>query len=398
MFKKLALKTCYRTKKDNVIDDFIVPVLSKSTRYDRGTGYFSVYGLAELAKGIIPYVKNGGKIRIITSVDLKPEDLELIKNGYIMSQQLSEEKILAQIKSSLEEESLDLDLITNLIAARIVEIKVAYMDEGLYHEKIGFFEDDNGNMICYAGSTNETFNGYKKNAESIFVLYSWRGNTEEINEQKQYFENLWNNMDDEIHVYDFTDAAKKELFSKYKKSSDYLEAIKKIEEGFLKQNNSEKRLYPYQEKAIEEFVENKYRHFFEMATGTGKTFTAIKAVERLRDDDVCDSLYVIVIVPQIDLQIQWEREFRNINITSYLFGGHSKSSSWENEWRESVIEYFQEEKIVVAISTYDTFFAHILEQFTRKKMNILLVVDEAHELSKNQMLKLKNMKVLLITD
>ena len=73
-----------------------------------------------------------------------------------------------------------------------------------------------------------------------------------------------------------------------------------------------KTLYPYQEKAVEEFVINRYCHFFEMATGTGKTFTAVKAVERMSEKMNGKSLYVIVVVPQIDLQMQWKQALPGI--------------------------------------------------------------------------------------
>ena len=232
------------------------------------------------------------------------------------------EYILNEIDKSLaqDDELLDLDLITNLIAVDKLQIKIAYLpDGGIYHEKICFIKDADGQSIWFTGSNNETYNGLKKNAESFLVLKSWQGDMEDIEEQKKYFESLWNNNEEGIDVFDIPEAAKQRLFSKYKRSADICEAIKKFEISF---DNSKKTLYPYQEKAVEEFVINRYCHFFEMATGTGKTFTAVKAVERMSEKMNGKSLYVIVVVPQIDLQMQWKQAFEEIDITPHLFGGN----------------------------------------------------------------------------
>ncbi len=389
MLSQLSIKRCYRTKKDDILGTLLVPALSHGTQYDRGTGYFSVDALVELSAGIIPYIRNGGVIRIVTSVDLDMKEMEIIKNGLDYGRQRATDYILKQIEDSFvtSDDLLSLDIITNLIAADKIQIKIAFLpDGGLYHEKIGFIKDVDGESIWFIGSNNETYSGLKKNAESFTVLKSWTDDAQDIAEQVEYFNSLWGNKEEGIEVYDFPDAAKKKLFSMYKKSGDIYEAISKFEKAF--NHSSEKQLYPYQEQAIKEFVDNKYNHFFEMATGTGKTFTSVKAVRKMSQDMNGKSLYVLVVVPQIDLQVQWEREFKANGINCYLFGGNSENKDWEEELDRSIIDYHNGEPIVVAICIYDTFFAKINDETQNKKLNILIIVDEAHELSKNQISKL----------
>lgn len=312
-------------------------------------------------------------------------NLEIIKKGIDYGRNMVSEYILNEIDKSLaqDDELLDLDLITNLIAVDKLQIKIAYLpDGGIYHEKICFIKDADGQSIWFTGSNNETYNGLKKNAESFLVLKSWQGDMEDIEEQKKYFESLWNNNEEGIDVFDIPEAAKQRLFSKYKRSADICEAIKKFEISF---DNSKKTLYPYQEKAVEEFVINRYCHFFEMATGTGKTFTAVKAVERMSEKMNGKSLYVIVVVPQIDLQMQWKQAFEEIDITPHLFGGNSINKDWENELSNSIINYHNgDSSVVVSICIYDTFFSKINKELENKRMNKLIIVDEAHELSRNQ--------------
>lgn len=385
VFSELNIKRCYRTKKDDIKNDLLIPLISNAVEYDRGTGFFSIDALIELSAGIIPYINNGGIIKIVTSVDLDVRNLKIIKKGIDYGRNMVSEYILDEIDKSLaqDDELLDLDLITNLIAVDKLQIKIAYLpDGGIYHEKICFIKDADGQSIWFTGSNNETYNGLKKNAESFLVLKSWQGDMEDIEEQKKYFESLWNNNEEGIDVFDIPEAAKQRLFSKYKRSADICEAIKKFEISF---DNSKKTLYPYQEKAVEEFVINRYCHFFEMATGTGKTFTAVKAVERMSEKMNGKSLYVIVVVPQIDLQMQWKQAFEEISITPHLFGGNSINKDWENELSNSIINYHNgDNSVVVSICIYDTFFSKINKELENKRMNKLIIVDEAHELSRNQ--------------
>lgn len=389
MLSQLNIKRCYRTKRDDVTNRLLIPALSNGIQYDRGTGYFSIDALIELSSGIISYIKNGGTIRIVTSVDLDMKDMEIIKNGIDYGRQVATDYILRKIEESIVSDNgfLNMDLICNLIAANKLQIRIAFLpDGGLYHEKIGFIKDVDGEAIWFSGSNNETYSGLRKNAESLMVLKSWQGDAEDIKDQEDYFTSLWNNNEPGIEVYEFPEAAKNKLFSIYKKSTDLFQAIEKFENAFEEVKGKE--LYPYQEQAINEFISNKYNHFFEMATGTGKTFTSVKAVEKMSSNMGGKSLYVIVVVPQIDLQVQWERAFKEVGISSRLFGGNATSKDWEDEFNRSIIDYCNNVPIVVSISTYDTFFSKVNEMLCSKRMNTLIIVDEAHELSRNQISKL----------
>lgn len=392
MFNNINLKSIYRTKKDDFENEFIVPMLKTSKTYYRGTGFFNVKALVNISNGLIPYIKKGGIVHLITSVRLDFEEIKMLADSEMISQTriLSELEKEVEIELNSDLDKLNMDLITNLIAVNRIKIKVAYLpDGGLYHEKIGYFEDLIGNRVCFIGSNNETYAGTRKNAETISVIKSWEGGEEATLEQRDYFETLWDNNDEDIKVVDFPDAAKKKLFSKYKKSDNYTDVIEKIEEYYSFYTKSkEKRLYSYQEKAIEEFCENKYCHFFEMATGTGKTFTAVKAIETLSNCMGDKSLYVSVVVPQVDLQSQWKSEFDKLGIKNYSFGGNATSSNWEDDLSNSIIDYFNGEKIVVIISIFETFFSKVNDRLDDYQMNKILVVDEAHELSANQIPKL----------
>lgn len=394
VFNDLMIKNIYRTKKDNFNEEFIIPLLQNCKIYYRGTGYFNIDALINISKGLIPFIKNGGDLKLITSVKLDFAEIDLLDRSFRIAEERIEDELLKEINVQLSDDLdiLRLDLITNLIAAKRIQIKVAYLPEGgLYHEKIGYMEDFENHKVCFIGSNNFTFSGQKRNVETISVIKSWENCSEDTEGQKRYFESLWTNDDEDIRVFDFPEAAKNKLFSLYKESESYEEAIEAIENYYNNYDNhlkQGKHLYDYQKKAIEEFCNNKFCHFFEMATGTGKTFTAVKAVEKLSSIMGDKHLYVSVVVPQIDLQNQWRKEFESLEIKTYCFGGNSTSNNWEDDLANSIIDYHTNKKIVVSICIYDTFFSKINDNLKNYKMNKLLIVDEAHELSANQVPKL----------
>ena len=379
----LNLKKIYRTKQDDIVNLFLTPALKECKIYDRGTGYFTISALAELADGLIPFIQHEGNMRVVTSVQLSDEDIEIIKKGTSLNEEDVAGKIKKEIEKAVEDEEqlLKLDLITNLIAAGKLSIRVAYMPDGIYHEKIGIFEDEDGNSVYFSGSNNETVSGLKRNWETFMLLTSWWGDKELIQEQKQYYDQLWTNDVDGIEVMSFPEAEERNLIRRYKVSPDVKSAIKRIQKG-NPSKKKKKEPYDYQKIAIKQFLENDGYHFFEMATGTGKTFTAVKTTIALLKR--VKKLSVVVLVPQIDLQTQWANAFDEEGIKCYFLGGYANANETKYNFGSFVIRAYDEEGINVVISTYDTFFSKFITQCKNIGGNTLLIVDEAHNLSPNQ--------------
>ena len=353
----LNVKKVYRTKQDDYVGLFLVPALKESTTYDRGAGYFSLASLAELADGLIPFIQHGGAIRVVTSVELSDADVEIIKKGSLINEQVVKRNLQGQIaKGIYDEDSLcKLDYITNLIAAGLLEIKIAYMPDGIYHEKIGLLTDNEGNSIYFSGSNNATVSGLQKNWETVMVLTSWWGDGETIKDQQLYFNNLWNDDFDGLTVMSFPEAEKHDLIRKYKASPDVREAIKRVQQ-ISERRKKKRELYDYQKIAVQQFLENKGNHFYEMATGTGKTFTAIRSIISLQKK--VDKLSAIVIVPQIDLQAQWQHSFEEEGVKPLLLGGYANANETKYNFGAFMINSFSDTNLNVAIATYDTFFAN----------------------------------------
>jgi hypothetical protein len=208
----LNLKIAYNTSKDDLIENFFVPLLCNSIKYDRGVGYFSSSWIREALFGMIDFANNGGKARWITSPILSQDDWNAMllgdkaKNDEVLKKLL--DHIIVEMKNELEKDVLV--AFAWMIADGIIEFKLAKPRNKLtceYHAKVGIFTDSEGNSTSFDGSYNDSEHGLY-NFESIKVFNSWDLTCEYVDQEKETFENIWNNQDQNIQVYDIPSAAK----------------------------------------------------------------------------------------------------------------------------------------------------------------------------------------------
>jgi len=377
VLSSLKIKRSYRSKKDNLIKDFYGPCLKESVSFDRGVGYFTLISLTQIFDGLIPFFGSDGVIRLVTSIELSEDDQRLIEKGHKKKESIIESILLEEVNKQLDRNQIiSMEDVTNLIACNRLIIKIAVVDHGMYHEKIGIFKDNFNNAIYFMGSANETIRGQGFNRESISVFCSWNDfDKNEVNEQIKYFNSLWDNKDNVVDVYDFPEAVKKQIIKNYHRTRKK----DKDDENQPDSNKVEDGRFPvrdYQEEAISNFIANK-KYLFEMATGTGKTYTAIIACKRLIKKE---RLLVLVLVPMIDLQEQWANEFKKEGVETTLFGGAGQGNINNVSIR---FRNFPDESIV-CISTYDTFFQKFVGRFERFQHQLLLIVDEVHNLTPTQ--------------
>ena len=179
--KDKTIKSEYRSLIDNVVQDFYIPLLHESIYYKRAVGFFSSSALVEISKGIADMAKDGGKIDIIASPYLSEDDIQAIKEGYENRQKIIESALLRQLSDDHNDYySMErLNLLANLIADGILDIRIAYMDKnneiGMYHEKMGIMEDSDSNRVAFSGSMNETITAMSINYETIDVFCDWKG-------------------------------------------------------------------------------------------------------------------------------------------------------------------------------------------------------------------------------
>lgn len=408
--KNQNFKYSYRSNKDNIYDEFYTPCILNSNKYYRATGYFTSSSLVLLAKGLEKFIFEGGKIRIVASPMLTEKDLEAIKLGEQNKiNQLIEKTILEELNPTKEMIEYDtLNILAWLIEKGILEIKIAFTKDlsGIYHEKFGIFMDSE-TKVAFIGSANETVGGLKNNFESIEVFIKNDNQNDKdslrVEEKLNNFEELWDNKTKNLEIMDIPKIAldkikvyKAEYPKKIKTEQDEKEEIKNNLKTF--ELPPSLKIRPYQEEALISWKEAKGKGILEMATGTGKTITALYILSHLYSKVKVQKKQIvnIVVCPLKHLVNQWSEEFEMFNANSIKC--FSDNKNWREDLKRKIELYnfkiIDNINIVVSQDTFCT--SSFIEIINRLKdgTNKLLVIDECHNIGtfnfKKQLEKMKS--------
>lgn len=215
MLSSLTLDPVYKTPSVDVIDEFYIPCLSNAKKYSRVAAYFDSKALAYYSKGIEALIQKKGKFDLIISESISESDYDQIREGY----EIKSKKIRCMLDEFdnmelTEIDELRLSNLSFLISSGLVDIKVAFTKEGIFHDKFGLFEDDEGNVIYFRGSNNETGAAIKKNYESFEVTVNWDcgfNEARKIDYARSTFRNLWKDEENGAYTVSFTDAVMKKI-------------------------------------------------------------------------------------------------------------------------------------------------------------------------------------------
>jgi len=399
-FQELDIKNEYRSLLDSVAKDFYIPLLSKAVKYQRAVGFFSSSCLVEISKGISELAKNGGKIQLVASPYLSDEDVEAIKSGYAMRDQVVKDAVRREMtEGKTPFEKARLNLLANLISDGVLDIKIAFTEDsdrmGMYHEKMGIITDAEGNRVAFAGSMNESATAMTLNYETIDVFCSWKGEEDRVVAKENAFASIWNDTEPNIKIIEFPEL-KQEIIEKYKRSVPDFEIDKKeyapdidtvlhTDLGVFTEYGPKFpewfKLHDYQDEAITEWQKRDYRGIFDMATGTGKTYTGLGALTTL-SKNIDHKLAAIIVCPYQHLVEQWVEDILKFNIEPII--GYSESS--QKDWQKRLKDAIRDQKLKVRgkeffcfICTNATFSSdYVQTQLAKIKSDTLLMVDEAH--------------------
>jgi superfamily II DNA or RNA helicase len=327
--RSLELKRSYRrTSVQSLMNDFFVPCLKNAVQYDRIAGYFSASLFSAAAHGFSKFVtKTGAKYRLIVGAKLVEDEKEIIFSDDL--EKLIQEQFLSDI-IDLEQGPISqfkrhrLQNLSYLLSEGILELRVAVRinekgrilshREAEFHEKGGVFTDVQGQKVFFDGSVNESNRGWQKNQEKISVFTSWWGddNEQRIQTQDSDFEDYWSTQGKndhlEIAVYDLPSESAEmiiELFPPIKPLDTDVDLVDELLEEALVDDNR----WSHQSDAIDWFTSEEINGvgIFEMATGSGKTRTAIGCMRVMLAMETIDR--VIITVPNSLLR-QWKGELR----------------------------------------------------------------------------------------
>jgi superfamily II DNA or RNA helicase len=384
----LDLKISYQTEVDDPINGFYLPCLNQAKEFYRAVGYFRSSIFLITGEAIINYVKAGGKIKLICSPEITQQDMDAIESGKSNNEEVVNQYVYRDIEDLISEsnENYAITVLATLIKINALEIKIAIKQSqrGIFHAKIGVFKDDLNNQVSFIGSANESWSGWdpEGNHEIIDVFCSWKEDSERVAKHKQDFDKLWYGLTPGIDTRNFSDAMRDQII---KIAEDNIENIdlKKLREIKLTLSSDKKiyKLLDHQKIALINWKSNGYRGIFQHATGSGKTITALKAIE----DHVKTGGVALILVPSSLLLQQWTIEInREIDSLSLIVAG-----SGNNKWKHNnLLRYFVAEATStlhrVVLSTMQTASTNeFINSFTGIN-NLLIVADEVHQIGSNK--------------
>jgi len=382
--RSLSLKTIYVTGNDDLRRDFFVPLLTQSKSYDRGVGYFTSGWLSHNAEGLAHFAKNGGHVRWVTSPILAPKDLVALSQAESIgnSPQGLESlyKTVNDLRTALEVDTLN--TMAWMVADNLLEFRFAVPTNALdgdFHDKFGTFGDDFGQRISFLGSYNDTMKGFR-NFESIHLFYSWdRYGVDSVSEYEQRFARIWLDREENLKTFRLPEAIRQRILQERTSERPYREPVPNEWQprGLTLRDFSPR---PYQQAAIDAWVKNNRRGILDMATGTGKTVTALTAISKCEDVG-----YIVIGAPSRQLVTQWLDSLKQVDGIQLPIEISSNNPNWQND----VLPRLRlagsgrsDRKPYVFVGTYQSLsgkrFQELLMQSATKPNLGLLVADEVH--------------------
>lgn len=360
--------TFFNTSDNNIETELYIPCLEWATKFDRGVGYFTSGWLSHTAKGMASFAERNGRARWITSPIIEQHDYAAIAAASTKEAiaQYFRNIVLNHIDTLASEiETNTLNALAWMIFDGIIELRFAVPTnelDGDFHDKFGVFSDDSGNQLSFSGSMNDSKKGFS-NYESIKIFRSWDATAPYVSDDVRRFERIWENADANLLVFSADEAIRQKIFKLRTSERPYSHSA---------ESKSDNR-WKHQDDAVSTFLEKK-NGILEMATGTGKTRTALKIIHRLFNTGTTQR--VVITMYGNDLLKQWYKECLQSfdpSVRIYKqYETHKELSSF----------LLSKNKSILIVSRDATYLSDFLKRFAQRypsaKSSTLFVFDEVH--------------------
>jgi superfamily II DNA or RNA helicase len=402
--------------------------LCNATSFNLKLGFFSSSAINLLSDGFAEFLYNGGRMRMVINDILSVEDKAAIKNG--LSTNLSIPALdlnnLESIKEVLDERGIHFfECLSWLIRQGRIEIKIIAPKggTGISHFKCGYFADAT-NIVAFEGSCNFSRTALLENNESMSIFCDWdsMSDTRRANSFVEDFERTFSGEDDTVQYLDADDLQPRivgafqskeicQLLDDERNLIDHQEkkslpntvmqslqrAKNKVERAIEKEKNDGQVTIgtahphfpfasgprPYQKEAFKNWKENGQKGLFAMATGTGKTITALNCLLEIYNSR--HYYKALILVPTVTLVDQWKEECGKFGFLHVLTVSN-RNKTWRKELANLLLleetDLTHEQYSYIIIATYASFsreniFADLVS-FPRRQL--LLIADEAHNM------------------
>ena len=379
--RNIDLPYSLSTGHSDPVKDFFIPILKNAKTYDVAVGYFTSGWLRDTADGFAEFAMSGGRSRWIVSPELEQKDAIAImetSKSYGSITNFHERELLSVVQSLRKDAREEL---CALISAGVIDFQIAIprvKGTGMFHAKLGVASDSEENLVGFSGSYNLTA-GAKSNWEHLNIFKNWEdGEAKRVAHLQHLFQSLWENNDPRYdvfrptrHLLRFVENHAGEQRRKYQSVVAYPKKLPPI------------KLRDYQKQAVDSWGKNNGRGTFAMATGSGKTVTALATVRKLIEkvvEEKSKPLVIIIVLPLKHLLDQWHSEAIGF--------GFDPIKCYENSatWRKKLAERMGVLNVtgsgyIMALVTNSTFSLDPFQaEMQRIDCDFLLVADEAHNL------------------
>ncbi len=364
------VKVCLDTSEDNLINELYTPCLKWAERFDRGVGYFTTGWLTYNVAGLSDFASRGGKMRLITSPILSTQDTDAIIGTEIQDGSAFlrlEAALLDNVETLKQEMEADiLNAFSWMLYDGIIDMRFAIpcqkLEEGNFHDKFGIFYKGN-DALSFSGSINDSKHGFQ-NYESVKVFKTWAGTQEYVDADASRFEKIWNRKDRNLKMFTIPQAVKDKIFELRTPDRPY-----SLPAGSSK--------WIHQDMAVKTFLEKEHG-ILAMATGTGKTITAMKIINKLFDSG--DIRRVIITMYGNDLLDQWAIQIRE-NYKNKQINYHYAAQKMMKDF------VMHPDDSILILSRDSKNLSRLLELFDRLpgdyRNDTLFVFDEVHGAGSN---------------
>lgn len=386
--RQIQFRREYRSFQNDIVNEFYIPALKEAVLYQRAVGFFSSSSLNLIASGIKNICENKGKIQIIASPKLSQEDVDEISKGY-REREIIERALIRELNNpTTEKERENLSLISQLIAENYLDIKIAVVKAkdqlAMYDEKVGIITDKDGNKIAFSGSMNESENAFYNNYESFDVFCSWTSDSDRVIDKEMSFKSIWDDYEPGIKTIPFPNAVREKILQyrfspKLPKEKETVMLEEQKNKNFHIPENF--KIRDYQQKAIQNWENNNFTGIYDMATGTGKTLTALASAEYLYRKNN-NRLGIIVVVPYQHLVTQWEEDIIRFGLKPIEGFSSSKQKNWKKRLQDTINAFnFKIKDTFCFVTTNATFCTEFVKtQISELEEDVLIIADEAHNL------------------
>lgn len=407
----------YKTGTNDEPMQFYLDGLSNSSEFHLLLGYFSSAAINLLSIGFATFISMGGKMRMVINHLLSEKDKQAIINaeeGNTKSKVFDINDVVSLGKVLDEYDTHFFECLSYLISKKRIEIKVIKPKngKGIAHYKSGVFYDGE-DSVAYKASSNFTLFGLSENLEELEAFLSWENGRSNklIRKELRTIDNYFAENDENV---DYVSSNEIEIAIRDKFGNKDINELIVQEEQLLKKKQSlvsnpklkktiinlyenienvrQAPRFPYVEspreyqiEAYKKWKQNGFKGVFAMATGTGKTITALNCL--LNEYNKTKVYRAIITVPTTALVEQWKKECAKFNFKNIITV--SSNENWDN-----ILSFFNTASLLIKTSyivivTYASLpKARFQSYFKQLPKDTVFIADETHNLGSQSLLKL----------